>query len=67
MKGIIDQFGMDVKVRKADKEHFRTKVRVCVSPTFYGWVFTWGGDVKIEGPENVLAGYREMLGRALEE
>ena len=67
MKGIIDQFGMDVKVRKADKEHFRTKVRVCVSPTFYGWVFTWGGDVKIEGPENVLAGYREMLGKALEK
>ena len=67
MKGIIDQFGPDVKVKKADKDHFRTKVMVCVSPTFYGWVFTWGGDVKIKGPENVLAGYREMLREALGE
>ena len=67
MKGIIDQFGPDVKVKKADKEHFRAMVRVCVSPTFYGWVFTWGGDVKIEGPENVLSGYREMAERALQE
>ena len=42
MKGVLDKFGMDITVKKADPKHFRTKVKVCTSPTFYSWVFQWG-------------------------
>ena len=66
MKGVLDKFGMDITVKKADPEHFRTKVKVCTSPTFYSWVFQWGGKVWIEGPEDALTEYREMARKALE-
>lgn len=66
MKGVLDKFGMDITVKKADPKHFRTKVKVCTSPTFYSWVFQWGGKVRIEGPENVMMEYREMAQKALE-
>ena len=67
MKGAIDKFGMDIMVKKADEEHFRTKVKVCTSPAFYSWVFQWGGKVRIEGPEEVKEEYQEMVRKALEE
>ncbi len=66
MKGVIDKFGVEITVRKVDKEHFRTKVKVCTSPTFYSWVFQWGGRVQIEGPEDVVTEYKEMARKALE-
>ncbi len=65
MKGVLDKFGMDIRVKKADADHFRTKVMVCTSPTFYSWVFQWGGKVKIEGPEDAAAEYRKMAEAAL--
>lgn len=65
MKGVIDEFGMDVAVKRADRDHFRIKVMVCTSPTFYSWVFQWGGKIRIEGPEDAAAEYREMARKAL--
>ena len=66
MKGVLDKFGMDITVKKADPEHFRTKVKVCTSPTFYSWVFQWGGKVRIEGPEDAVTEYKEIARKALE-
>ena len=66
VKGIIDQFGMGINTWQIDDEHFRTKVKVCTSPTFYGWVFQWGGKVRIEGPAAVLREYQEMVLKAIQ-
>ena len=66
MKGVIDQFGTDIPVKKVDKEYFSTKVKVCTSPTFYAWVFQWGGAIRIEGPEEAVQGYSEMARYAYE-
>jgi len=66
MKGVLDKFGMDIVVKRAKKGHFRTKVQVCTSPTFYSWVFQWSGKIQIEGPEDVIAEYKEMVLKALE-
>ena len=65
MKGVIDKFGSDITVKKADQDHFRTSVRVCLSPTFYGWIFQWEGRIQIEGPEKAVTGYQEMVKKAL--
>ena len=65
MKGVIDKFGADITVKKVDKKHFRIKVMVCTSPTFYSWVFQWGGEIQIEGPEDVVKKYREMVQKAI--
>lgn len=61
MKGVIDKFGDEIPVNKIDSEHFLTRVKVCASPTFFGWVFQWAGKVRIAGPDTVVQEYLEMI------
>lgn len=65
MKVLIDNFGLDVNTTPVDEEHFQAKVMVCTSPTFYRWVFGFGGNIVIEGPKPVLDEYRSRLLSAL--
>lgn len=65
MDAIIDRFGEKVKTEAADEAHFRLTVPVFVNSVFFSWIFGFGGKVKIEGPEEVKAGYREMVGKAM--
>ena len=67
MKGVIDKFGIWIPVKKADADHFITRVKVCTSPTFFAWVFQWGGQIRIEGPRRVKKQYMEMVRNALGE
>ena len=66
MKGLTDRFGMDFPVTIVDTGHFRAEVNVCASPTFFGWVFRWGGKIRISGPEEVCRACREHAGKALD-
>lgn len=66
MKFIIDQFGSWVKTKFLDENHFEVNVKVCVGPTFYGWVFGFDGKIKIAGPADVKEQYRERLSQALD-
>lgn len=65
MKTMIDQFGEDVKTSIVDDQHFLAEVEVSTSPTFYSWVFTYGGKVKIQAPADIKDEYREQLKKAL--
>lgn len=53
MKIIIDYFGEDVQIDKIDDNSFKATVSVCVSPVFYGWVFQFGGLIKIISPKSI--------------
>ena len=66
MDAIIDRFGEDVVVLESDAETFKIAVNVAVSHVFYSWVFGFGGKVKIVAPEDVKAGYAEMVKKAAE-
>lgn len=66
MKYIIERFGEDVQTTAYDMTSFRVIVDVELSPTFYGWVFGFGGKVQILTPENAKKEYRKMLEIALE-
>lgn len=66
MKYIIERFGEDVQTTAYDMKSFRAIVDVELSPTFYSWVFTFGGKVQILTPENAKKQYRKMLERAME-
>lgn len=66
MKWVIDQFGPKVKTRVMDSEHFRVKAKVYASPTFYRWVFGWGGAMQITKPQKVVDAYRAMLEKAID-
>lgn len=65
MKYIIERFGEDVQTTAYDMTSFRTIVEVELSPTFYSWVFTFGGKVQILTPEHAKKEYYEMLEKAL--
>lgn len=60
MKHVIDQFGPEVKTAMVGKKQFRVRTKVCASPTFYRWVFGWGGKMKIEAPDKVVKEFYEM-------
>jgi len=54
MKHVIDRFGENVKTVILDPEHFAAYVSVPASPTFFAWVFTFCGGIRIEAPEDIL-------------
>ena len=65
MDSIIDRFGEDVTTYANDMTSFRIVVNIAVSHVFYSWVFSFGGKVKIRGPENIKEEYAEMLRAAV--
>ena len=65
MKIIIDRFGEDIETTNIDEEHFRVTVRVSLSPNFYGWLFGFGGKIKLLSPDYVVNDYVHRLTSAI--
>lgn len=64
---MIDRFGKDVRMRKADDEHFTCSVKVKVNRHFISWVMALGNGVKIIGPDSVVDMVREEIKRMIEQ
>ena len=60
MNMVIDHFGSKVKTTPVDKDHFQFDAEVSVSPTFFSWIFEFGGMIKIVGPEHVKEAFRQQ-------
>lgn len=60
MRYVIDRFGEDVRTTTVDDGHFVVKVNVAPSPPFLGWVFAFGGKIRITGPAYVLEEMKKM-------
>ena len=60
---MIDRFGKDVMLVKADEEHFYVNVKVAVSRQFLGWVMALGEGAKIVGPEKVVLEVKKEIER----
>ena len=67
MSDMMEKFGMCTDTIPVDDEHFLIKVKVCVSPYFFQWVFGYNGFLKINQPEAVRSKYKKMLRKALSE
>lgn len=65
MRNVIDKFGEDIRVEIEDEGHFLAEVKVQASPTFYAWVFQFGGDIRIAGPADVRKEFLAMAQKAL--
>lgn len=50
---MLDRFGADVPVELMDEQNDALFAPVRVSPPFFGWVFQFGGRVKILAPDDV--------------
>lgn len=66
MNSVIDRFGKDVFVMKVDDEHFKVRVNVDLSPTFFAWIFTFGGKMKISAPEEAKTKFDELIRKFIE-
>ena len=66
MKVIIDKFGEDVETIALGSNCFKAIVDVSVSPTFFGWVFQFCGDMSILVPVEVKNAYAGMLKKAMD-
>ena len=60
---VYDKFGEDTKITRLDETTFKTKVKVQISPTFYGWLFQFAGKMKIISPITVIDEYKSQAGR----
>ena len=65
MKYVIDRFGMKFETEPATKETTYCYVDVCLSPTFYGWVFGFKGGIKILEPQEAVEDIRWMAEQML--
>ncbi len=65
MDSIIDRFGYDVGTRLVENGRFIATVDVAVNSVFFGWIFGFGGKVRIHAPEDVASEYAEMVKTAI--
>jgi len=58
---VIDRFGKEVMLVPDGEEHFTVSVPVVLSPKFYAWVFGFGTEAEILGPDRARRAMAEML------
>lgn len=54
---VIDRFGADAHLRPDGPEYFALFAPVEVGPTFFGWLFQFGPQARIVGPDEVRRAY----------
>jgi hypothetical protein len=64
---LIDRFGKKIELKKLDKDHVSTTVKVAVSRQFLGWIFALGPGVRITSPQSVVLAMRRECERIMEE
>jgi len=63
ISGVIDRFGKDVIMIPDGDDHFIIRVRVVLSPVFYGWLFQFGDLCEVVEPQSLK---EELKNRAKE-
>ena len=58
---IFDQFGEETACNEVNETEAETVVAVSVSTTFFSWLATFQGGIRIAGPIKVAAAYKEFL------
>lgn len=63
---VYDKFGEDTQMYRVDENSCGAKVTVQVSPTFWGWVFQFRGELEIVEPQELIDTYKALLENAVE-
>ena len=56
---VYDKFGEDTKMVRINENSCVASVKVQISPTIWGWLFQFAGQMKILSPDTVIADYKE--------
>ena len=65
LDAVLDRFGLESEIARYDETHFTAVVEASVSNLFLGWIFAFGGLIKILGPEPVRLKFQELISRQL--
>lgn len=63
---VYDKFGEDIEIRRIDDSTCETTVIVQISPTFWGWLFQFNGEMQIIDPPELIDTYKALLESAVE-
>ena len=63
-KYIVDRFGSNLETEQTTEDRFTVTVEVSLSPTFYAWIFQFGGEIRILSPAKAV-GEIVRMGRHL--
>jgi predicted DNA-binding transcriptional regulator YafY len=55
---VLDRFGKETAIHLADAHSFLIYVNAFISPIFLGWLFGFGGQVKILSPDSLIETFR---------
>ncbi len=64
---VMDQFGEKLEIANRREDRMDVMVTVHLSPTFYGWLFQYTGNMTVIAPEHVREAYAGYLQEALDE
>ena len=57
---VYDKFGEKVRIARMDEHTCELKIKVQVSPTFFGWVFQFGSKMEILAPNRVAKQFNAL-------
>jgi len=66
-KYIVDRFGTKLETEQVSDDYFTVIVEVSLSPTFYAWVFQFGGEVRLLSPDKAVNEFRKMIDKFVGE
>ncbi len=61
INAVWDHFGDSVTMRTLEEGKVHATVQVQISPTFWSWIFQFGDQMRIVGPEKVVNAYMAYL------
>ena len=63
---VYDKFGEDTKMIRLDSDTCVATIKVQVSPTFWGWIFQFGKQMRIISPDEMIKEYRNKAAMLIE-
>lgn len=60
---VLDRFGRDAAVERIGENRFAVSADIVVSPAFWGWLFQFGADARVLGPERLRAAAAAEISR----
>lgn len=64
---IIDRFGTNLPFSNVTDTHFDIRIKVHTSPLFYSWLMSFGADITILGPQEVIDDYITLASAGLDQ
>ena len=63
---VYDKFGEDTKMIRLNNDTCVATIKVQVSPTFWGWIFQFGKQMRITSPDEMIEEYRNKASALVE-